>query len=84
MAFTVTQATMTITTIEHPKATNSFMRFQVGSAEQRIGLKATYGAAGDKPTGYAPMRDLVPVFKLLGFGATLAAAKRMARHRLVP
>lgn len=62
---------------EMPQSVNSWLRFQVGRHIQRPSRLAWYGALSGKIEGYK-IGDNVSVFKLLGYGSTLKAAKAMA------
>jgi len=53
-----------------PNATNDFLRFQIGAMETRLAERwGTFDSA---------QTHRVSVFRLLGFGATLAKAETMA------
>lgn len=73
---------------EFPKSTNDFLRFQVGRMETRFARYPVYGRFESSMTEYGrPIysqvmngheddpKDRVEVFRLLGWGSTLAKAE---------
>jgi len=68
-------------TIERPQAENEFLRFQVGTWEERPVTEPIYRC--NVVSGHRVNRkETVPIFHLLGFGNTSAKAKAMAAEAL--
>lgn len=64
-------------TIERPQAEHEFLRFQVGTWEERPVTEPIY--RGKVVVGHRVNRkETVPIFHLLGFGHSAAKAKAMA------
>lgn len=62
---------------QFPDAVNPFLRFQVGDIVDRPMIETRFQ---DKSiTGFFRNGKRVKVFRLLGFGATIEAAQRMAK-----
>jgi len=68
---------------EFPNCENSFLRYQVGIAETRHAMIPVYttGIVGRKLEYYAPSKERVTVFRLLGFSSSFERAEAMARQR---
>ena len=64
---------------EYPQAKHKFLRFQVGSMEERFGRKPVYKTKTSRTArGDASTNTKEQVFHLQGFGPTLEAAERRA------
>ena len=65
---------------EMPEAKCEFLRFQVGEMVTRAALKPIY--EGRKFVGHSVTDERISVFRLRGWGSTLAKAERMAKGLL--
>jgi hypothetical protein len=61
---------------EFPNSPYPFLRFQIGLMETRAQQFPKY--EGMRQVGYYTPLEKASVFRLLGFGSTLARAKKMA------
>lgn len=63
-----------------PTEHNDFLFFQTGRIEHRYEVIPQYATKKSKKIiGFETGKELIPVFKLLGWGSSKAAAQRMAK-----
>ena len=72
-----------LVTREFPLARYEFLRFQIGRLEWRLAQEPVYpDDTSKKVCGHTPGPESVEVFRLAGYGPTLAAALERAANQL--